>query len=266
MSTNATAAVDVMLPAVVDIQDDTDESRKLLIQAVGTPETTVRLAPNLDMDMSGLANVYVANDVVITSDHDVTPIGNPGIVDTAISSLGGVGLPAPAVQEGARTSARLLPPGFGNRPTVSSRIGLSLGPRLHTSTRPKPLFLVDCRSLDPSVDANVHFSGFRLEGPHQDSEEGDHNLERGITVRSCVGVEISNMELSGWSGAAIRVEDSSGYQATQPDAVRIHENYIHHNQHIGGYGYGVDIAPGGHALIDRNVFDFNRHAITSVKS
>jgi hypothetical protein len=47
---------------------------------------------------------------------------------------------------------------------------------------------------------------------------------------------------------------------TEP--VYIHDNFIHHNQHSNGNGYGVAVAHGAHALIERNVFDWNRHAIT----
>ena len=46
-----------------------------------------------------------------------------------------------------------------------------------------------------------------------------------------------------------------------PDAVKIHGNFIHHNQHQGKDGYGVAVNEGAYALIERNVFDFNRHAI-----
>ena len=46
-----------------------------------------------------------------------------------------------------------------------------------------------------------------------------------------------------------------------PFAVHIHDNYIHHNQAVGGDGYGVTVGDGGYALIERNVFDWNRHAI-----
>ena len=46
-----------------------------------------------------------------------------------------------------------------------------------------------------------------------------------------------------------------------PFAVHIHDNYIHHNQAVGGDGYGVTVGAGGYALIERNVFDWNRHAI-----
>src|SRR5262249_45888257 len=87
------------------------------------------------------------------------------------------------------------------------------------------------------------------------------------------------MEISGWSGTAISVEappDGSGQAiyvedpvfhvfppADRINAVWIHDNFIHHNQHYTEFGYGVDTASSGHALIERNVFDFNHHAITA---
>ena len=47
------------------------------------------------------------------------------------------------------------------------------------------------------------------------------------------------------------------------DAVTIHDNFIHHNQHDGGNGYGVDVSNGGWAVIEHNLFDVNRHALRS---
>jgi len=55
---------------------------------------------------------------------------------------------------------------------------------------------------------NARLTGFRTQGPHWDSVDGDDNLEIGLKVESCIGIDISNMELSGWSGAAIRVGNS----------------------------------------------------------
>jgi hypothetical protein len=57
------------------------------------------------------------------------------------------------------------------------------------------------------------------------------------------------------------VTDYSGAQ-TAHDPVKVHDSFIHHNQHIGSDGYGVDVSHGGWALIERNVFDFNRHTVT----
>ena len=48
-----------------------------------------------------------------------------------------------------------------------------------------------------------------------------------------------------------------------PMTVRIHDNFIHHNQRQRGNGYGVETTYGGYALIEKNVFDWNRHALAS---
>ena len=45
--------------------------------------------------------------------------------------------------------------------------------------------------------------------------------------------------------------------------VRIHHNFIHHNQQDGTDGYGVAVVNRAYALIEKNVFDYNRHAIAS---
>lgn len=39
-------------------------------------------------------------------------------------------------------------------------------------------------------------------------------------------------------------------------------NYLPHNQRI-GEGYGVEISDGAYALVEKNTFDFNRHAIAA---
>ena len=47
------------------------------------------------------------------------------------------------------------------------------------------------------------------------------------------------------------------------NAVWVHDNFIHHNQHYGELGYGVSVHESAYALIEKNVFDYNRHAIAS---
>ena len=81
-------------------------------------------------------------------------------------------------------------------------------------------------------------------------------------VYSSQNVEIDNNELYGWSNAAVGVEDP--FNRINPDnynAVWVHDNFIHHNQHRGRLGYGVVVGETAYALIERNVFDWNRHAI-----
>src|SRR5262249_30354815 len=97
----------------------------------------------------------------------------------------------------------------------------------------------------------------------------------GIRVQRCTDVEISNMEIHGFGGTGISVQNVLfGAPARIDDfgQVRIHDNFIHHNQHpsVGGIfggtalGYGVETANNGaRAAIFRNVFDFNRHAIAA---
>jgi hypothetical protein len=141
------------------------------------------------------------------------------------------------------------------------RGGLQAGPRLFTTTRPPVLLYVG-----PGA-SGVRITGVRIEGPDLGSDERHGN--RGIHVNSAADVQIDNNELLGFSLAAIQVWDTEGTMASPDPAarflpthtVRIHDNYIHHNQAVGGDGYGVTSGYGAHPLISRNVFDWNRHAI-----
>jgi hypothetical protein len=45
-------------------------------------------------------------------------------------------------------------------------------------------------------------------------EDGEDNLEDGIEIDPCVGVEIGTTELSGWSGEAIGISDNAERQQT----------------------------------------------------
>jgi hypothetical protein len=142
----------------------------------------------------------------------------------------------------------------------------SFGPRI---------FVTDHREGKPLFDIegdNVRVSGFRLEGPTPDIGSGE-NTERGIVIsplpdtQPIHSIEISNMEISRWSGAGVHVKDNVQLAErgrlfnTNPAAVHIKNNYFHHNRHDNSWGYGVDVADGAYALIEQNVFDENRHAI-----
>jgi len=145
----------------------------------------------------------------------------------------------------------------------------SHGPRIFVSDRrswDKPLLVVR--------GDNVDISGFRLEGPSPDiASDRDNNLEVAIQVwpqassTALRSVNVSNMEIWKWSGAGISIIDNAdatprGRMGQQNvGAVRVANNYIHHNRHTDGFGYGVVVGVGGYALIEHNVFDQNRHAI-----
>jgi hypothetical protein len=151
---------------------------------------------------------------------------------------------------------------------VCARGPRSLGPRI---------FVTDHRGSAPLFDIrgdNIRFSGFRLEGPTSEIGQSDDFLERAILIwpfpaaDPIHSVEISNMEIYYWSGSGVEVKDNVEMAErgrlfnTNVGAVHIHDNFFHHNRHGESNGYGVDSGNGAYALIERNVFDENRHAIT----
>jgi hypothetical protein len=139
----------------------------------------------------------------------------------------------------------------GRRPNVP-------GGRLYTTTFPVRLFKI------ANVD-NVRITGVRIDGGDMGVADSDSVKTTGITVDSGLNVQIDNNEIYGWRGAAIEVSDNLERISLTANAmtVRVHDNYIHHNQRQRSGGYGVVTADGAYALIEKNVFDWNRHAIAS---
>jgi hypothetical protein len=153
---------------------------------------------------------------------------------------------------------------YGNMPVahgvtlIGTRTPRQRGPLLFTRSHPKRLFVI--RGND------VRISGLRIQGADMDVSGGDRSTGIYISPGKNVQidhVEIDNNELYGWNNAAIDIND--GYDRIRYDqnpwSVRIHDNFIHHNQHPNEAGYGVVVEDGAYALIERNVFDYNRHAI-----
>ncbi|MGH8533263.1 MAG: right-handed parallel beta-helix repeat-containing protein, partial [Gammaproteobacteria bacterium] len=132
------------------------------------------------------------------------------------------------------------------------------GPRLFTTTFPQRLFIIG----EYNPDDDVRISGVRLEGAEMGIADGGAKGSIGITVLSSKNVEIDNNEISGWRGAGVYVGDPR--RVINPDnynTVWVHDNFIHHNRHYGREGYGVAVGETAYVLIERNVFDYNRHAI-----
>jgi hypothetical protein len=230
--TLATTGVDVKLPKVVRIKGNTAEWRALLLQAVVTPDTLVLLAEGVDMDLTGFPGTRIQRGVTLAGEG--RPLGvSPSNASAAPAAMESIGLVDTAVA-----------------PFRVARNPRNPGPRLFTKERANPLFVLD--------GDNIRVQGFRLQGPDLGLTDG---MAKGLSIDSKLGIEVSNMELSGWSFAAVYVEDPEN-RMLNPDAVKIHDNFIHHNQHSpGGLGYGIDVANSAYARIERNVFDFNRHAI-----
>lgn len=132
------------------------------------------------------------------------------------------------------------------------------GPRLFTTTMPGALFKAYAAD-------NVRISGLRIEGAVMGIGDGD--LSRGIQLIACNNSMVDNNEISGWTGVGVDVTDDDALNridpVRNPETIHIRENFIHHNQYVGKFGYGVAIGPGAYAVVERNVFDWNRHAIAS---
>ena len=112
----------------------------------------------------------------------------------------------------------------------------------------------------------VRITGLRIRGPnpkryldhhHRSFAEGRgheyyYKFPTSDGIRAEVpGLEIDNCDISGFGHAAIYL--------VKGDRHHIHHNFIHHCQYAGlGYGVSHDTAS---SLIERNLFDFNRHSI-----
>jgi hypothetical protein len=146
---------------------------------------------------------------------------------------------------------------------IGGRSATEPGPRLFTTTFPQRLFSIGSDYQDNEAD-NVRISGIRLEGAEMGSADSDTDPSIGIRVVSSVNVEIDNNELFGWRGSAVDVRDPfNRINLDNYNTVWVHDNFIHHNQHYGREGYGVSVGESGYALIEKNVFDYNRHAIAT---
>jgi hypothetical protein len=161
---------------------------------------------------------------------------------------------------------------------LGGRTSRDPGARLYTTTHPPVLF-------DIKGDG-ARISGLRIQGPDTEFGECTVHDSAGIALdtdpagafvlgsgrTSMAQVLIDNNELSGWSGAAVRVHDYGNLidQASGSTRFVVRGNYIHNNQRqtegdCSGDtdGYGVDVSHGAYALIEQNVFDWNRHDIAS---
>jgi hypothetical protein len=240
----------VRLPNVTRIKGSTPDWRALLIYALSKehhtdPDRKIILAYDVDMDLTGFNNIFISNGITLTS--EARPLGNAPASPTAQTQA--IGLAVSTI------------PGLTPELPVA-RDARHPGPRLFTNTRgTEPLFFLKCDDVEFFSD-NVKMNGFRIHGPQFNIEGSDDHLERAIMSDSCRGLEIANMELAGFSGQAIYVIDPAG-RISHPEEVQIHDNFFHHNQHVGGNGYGVEAKLGAQMQIDRNVFDFNRHAIAA---
>jgi hypothetical protein len=207
----------------------------MFIRALATPNAIVVIDNSVEMDLSGLAT------------------SEPILIASGVQLSGG------------RTAVAGKP--------------YQPGPRLFTTTIPPILFQVD--------GPGVRISGLRIQGhltidPPQIADDGDGSSAIYVPwkARGPAPIEIDHNEIFGWSDSAVWVagaptatntaiestfDATTGlltYYSATPEQAYIHDNYIHHNLHQGKLGYGVNVGgQGAHVLVERNVFDWNRHAI-----
>ena len=195
---------------VVDIKGSTSEWRNCLVEALQTDNTTVQLGPDVDMDLTTVGPIHIAAGVTLKS---VRSFPSRQVIVARVA---------------------------GRKRVLSARAGNANGPRLYTRAHPKGLLTIECYPAG-ALNDNVHISGFRLIGPDYgvESTEDDH-LQIGILVINCKGVEISNMEIAGWSNQGIGIVDEPRFDGKgridKPDQVVVRGNYIHNNQHEGAEG------------------------------
>lgn len=218
------ASVTVSLPVVngrTTVEITQPDQNALFAQAVGVPNAIVRIAGNLDLDLSHMDHIRVAPGVQI----------------------------------------------------IGMRFQHPRGPRLFTTSFPRSLLDVGTRD-EPSD--NVRITGLRFDGGEPSDPCANAGVEDAdaISVQSSQRVEIDHNEMFRWRGAGVAVYDANGrINQNNAGTVWVHDNYMHDNQHPGycgpnpagsgkGGGYGVSVNQGAFALIERNVFDRNRHAIT----
>jgi hypothetical protein len=113
---------------------------------------------------------------------------------------------------------------------------------------------------------DVRITGLRLRGPSRGRAQSLQEAQ-GIVTDPAFNTIIDRNEMSEWPGAAVHVLGnndtivcSSLYPPSRPETVRIVRNLFHNNERWKS-GYGVVMGAGGYALIERNTFSYNRHAI-----
>ena len=151
----------------------------------------------------------------------------------------------------------------GRSPTVPGGLLYMSGPLAEE----QPPDNVTLAMLD--LGANTHITGLRLRGYDQHDANEKCCETSGVRIRGVDGVLIDNNEIYGWPQAGVNIINAPNHMNTA-SRIRITNNFIHNNVQCAGDGYGVVVGDegvpagavgSGYALIDRNVFNYDRHDI-----
>jgi hypothetical protein len=285
--------------------------RDLFITSARTPNTTVVLGPTVVLDFSSVPAdslpIVIGRCVTIRSvaRFATTPdrpdlrdeVRDPRLTTSTAESGSRSGSVAREGRVNTDTRGEFATEVLDERqpaaPIPSGRSSTSRGPLLkfgpHRSAGDMSFLQARCYPENEGQSDHIVLTGFRVYGPSFGQQQ---NGDRGIVIIKCVDVEISNLEVAGWGGEAIKIQDEHdeypesewnlrgqpsvchepphngpGGRIASADQVRIVDNYIHHNQqprttfdnHTGGYG--VQVTYGAYATVARNLFSHNRHAV-----
>ncbi len=148
---------------------------------------------------------------------------------------------------------------------IDKRVTLRAHPKIDEDKKPlfihkgKPLPLMDIQA------SGVVLEGLSFEGVETDSKKAEiielnkqgikgvykFPVTRGIDVNAS-DVKIKYCEISGFSHAAIFATDAKNLVVVRSS--------IHHNQRW-GLGYGIALNKQATAIIQHNIFDYNRHSV-----
>jgi hypothetical protein len=200
---------------------------KTFIEKAGQADTTILLGPDVVLDFSAIPKsalpISIGRCVTIRSVAWFPPAGRAriqpgGAVLTSITPPPSAPTPraaaiarvGPAAAGIGDRPTEVLGEGPGSQPIPEARSSTSFGPLLkfgpHRPGGGDSTFLeIGCAANDPAPQADhVRISGFRIFGPSMGQQEvGD----RGMLVSKCVDIEIRNMEVAGFGGEGIRVQD-----------------------------------------------------------
>jgi hypothetical protein len=142
---------------------------------------------------------------------------------------------------------------------LTGRVAIAVPAQVTIASSGSPGALIYTDELDTlplfrTSGEGVRFTGLRLRGPDPDIGATPYGtpLARAIDAYHADNLQVDHAELSGWSHAAIMLDYAH--------RAWIHHDSIHHNRRT-GLGYGVLLNHDATALIERNSFDYNRHAI-----
>jgi hypothetical protein len=135
----------------------------------------------------------------------------------------------------------------------SGRSPTDLGGLLYLSHQPSQKTMLD-------LGQGARVTGLRLRGAYLD-ETVDHKYGTdGIEIEKVDDVVVDNNEIYDWPNAGVEVSHAPN-SVGQAGRIHITENFIHDNVQCGA-GYGVAVGGSGFGLIDRNVFNDNRHDVS----